>query len=75
MKQILGDIQSGKFADEWITEYQLRHAALPRAAEGSRASPDRRGRRASCAALMPWLGVESPRRQVEELTAGMRIAA
>ena len=35
MKQILADIQSGKFADEWMDGVPSAAAALPRAAQGS----------------------------------------
>ena len=41
MKQILADIQSGKFANEWINEYRAGLTALPRDAQGRRASSGR----------------------------------
>ncbi len=54
MKQILGEIQSGKFADEWITEYKC---GLPHfhelQKEGENHSIEKVG--AKLRALMPWL--------------------
>ncbi len=55
MKEILGEIQSGKFAEEWITEYKC---GLPRfrelRREGEHHDIERVG--AKLRALMPWLG-------------------
>ena len=45
MKKILADIQSGKFAKEWMDGAPRRPAPLPRAAQRSRDAPGRRGRR------------------------------
>jgi ketol-acid reductoisomerase len=54
MKQILSEIQSGKFADEWITEYKC---GLPHfhelQKEGENHSIEKVG--AKLRALMPWL--------------------
>ncbi|MBI5505671.1 MAG: ketol-acid reductoisomerase [Deltaproteobacteria bacterium] len=53
MKEILGEIQSGKFADEWITEYRcgLPHFRELRK-EGENHPVEKVG--ASLRALMPW---------------------
>ena len=57
MKQILADIQSGKFANEWIAEYR---AGLPNfkrmRAEGEKHPIEEVGRRLR--AFMPWLASE-----------------
>ena len=54
MKQVLAEIQSGKFADEWITEYKC---GLPHfrelQKEGENHSIEKVG--AKLRALMPWL--------------------
>ncbi len=57
MKKILGDIQSGKFADEWITEYQcgMPHFKELRK-EGANHEVEKVGARLR--ALMPWLASE-----------------
>jgi ketol-acid reductoisomerase len=49
MKKILADIQSGKFADEWITEYRFRELRR----EGENHQAEVVG--AKLRALMPWL--------------------
>src|ERR1700723_1485045 len=55
MKQILGDIQSGKFANEWINEYR---AGLPHfrelRKEGEHHPVEEVGRKLR--SFMPWLG-------------------
>ncbi|HSR57282.1 MAG TPA: ketol-acid reductoisomerase [Candidatus Binataceae bacterium] len=57
MKQILADIQSGKFANEWIAEYR---AGLPNfkrmRAEGEKHPIEEVGRKLR--AFMPWLASE-----------------
>jgi len=57
MKKILADIQSGKFANEWITEYR---AGLPHfrelRAEGARHPVEEVGKKLR--AYMPWLASE-----------------
>jgi len=55
MKQILGEIQSGKFADEWITEYRcgMPHFRELRQ-EGAHHPIEEVG--AKLRKLMPWLG-------------------
>jgi ketol-acid reductoisomerase len=57
MKQILADIQSGKFANEWIAEYR---AGLPNfkrmRSEGERHPIEEVGRKLR--AFMPWLASE-----------------
>jgi len=57
MKKILADIQSGKFANEWITEYR---AGLPHfrelRAEGARHPVEEVGKKLR--AFMPWLASE-----------------
>jgi ketol-acid reductoisomerase len=57
MKQILADIQSGKFANEWITEYQcgMPHFKELRK-EGANHEIEKVGARLR--ALMPWLASE-----------------
>ncbi len=50
MKKILADIQSGKFADEWITEYRCGMPHFRELRKEAENHPDRGGRRASCAA-------------------------
>jgi ketol-acid reductoisomerase len=57
MKKILADIQSGKFADEWITEYQcgMPHFKELRK-EGANHEVEKVGARLR--ALMPWLASE-----------------
>jgi ketol-acid reductoisomerase len=57
MKKILADIQSGKFAEEWITEYQcgMPHFRELRKEAGNH-SVERVGE--SLRALMPWLASE-----------------
>ena len=45
MQKILGEIQSGKFAQEWILENQAGPARVQRAAPQVGRAPDRRGRR------------------------------
>ena len=45
MKKILGDIQSGKFADEWITEYQCGMPHFKELRKEARQPRDRKGRR------------------------------
>ena len=57
MKQILADIQSGKFADEWITEYQcvMPHFKELRK-EGANHEIEKVGARLR--GLMPWLASE-----------------
>ena len=54
MKQILSEIQSGKFADEWITEYKcgLPHFKELRK-EGGNHAIEKVGERLR--GLMPWL--------------------
>jgi ketol-acid reductoisomerase len=57
MKELLADIQSGKFANEWITEYR---AGLPHfrelRAEGARHPVEEVGKKLR--AFMPWLASE-----------------
>jgi ketol-acid reductoisomerase len=57
MQQILGDIQSGKFAEEWITEYQcgMPHFNELRKEAGNHPI-ERVG--AKLRAMMPWLASE-----------------
>jgi ketol-acid reductoisomerase len=57
MKAILADIQSGKFADEWITEYRcgLPHFRELRK-EGAKHPVEEVG--AKLRGLMPWLASE-----------------
>ena len=45
MKKILDEIQSGKFAEEWIAESDSGRANVQRAARGRAGAPDREGRR------------------------------
>jgi len=55
MKRILGDIQSGKFADEWITEYRCGSPHFRELRQEAEHHPiEKVG--ASLRALMPWLG-------------------
>jgi ketol-acid reductoisomerase len=54
MKKILGDIQSGKFADEWITEYQCGMPHFRELRKEAEHHPiEKVG--ASLRELMPWL--------------------
>ncbi len=57
MKQVLGDIQSGKFADEWITEYQcgMPHFRELRKEAGNHPI-EKVGEKLR--AMMPWLASE-----------------
>jgi ketol-acid reductoisomerase len=57
MKRILGDIQSGKFADEWMTEYRC---GLPHFRELRREAEQHpiEGVGARLRGLMPWLQSE-----------------
>jgi ketol-acid reductoisomerase len=57
MKKILADIQSGKFADEWITEYQC---GMPHFKELRKESANHEIEKvgARLRALMPWLASE-----------------
>ena len=48
MKKILDEIQSGKFAEEWIAESEAGRRELQRAARGGQGPPDRGRRRAAC---------------------------
>ncbi len=50
MKRILGEIQDGTFAREWIAEDDAGRPQVRQVPRGGRAPPDRGGRRASCAA-------------------------
>ena len=68
MKDMLADIQSGKFANEWITEYRAGTAALPRAAQGSGEASARR-RRAQAARVHAVARQRPPGRQSQELNA------
>ncbi|MBI3304025.1 MAG: ketol-acid reductoisomerase, partial [Deltaproteobacteria bacterium] len=54
MKQLLADIQSGKFADEWITEYRV---GLPHFRELRREGENHQVEKvgARLRAMMPWL--------------------
>ena len=54
MKKILGDIQSGKFADEWITEYQC---GMPHFKELRKEAANHEIEKvgARLRGLMPWL--------------------
>jgi ketol-acid reductoisomerase len=54
MKKILADIQSGKFADEWITEYRV---GLPHFRELRREGENHAAEivGAKLRAMMPWL--------------------
>jgi ketol-acid reductoisomerase len=55
MKQILAEIQSGKFADEWITEYQCGQPHFRELRKEAEHHPiEKVG--ATLRALMPWLG-------------------
>ena len=72
MKKILADIQSRQVRRRVDDRVPLRPAALPRAAQGSGEAPDRGGRRASCAALMPWLGSNRLVDRVAQLGVGSR---
>jgi ketol-acid reductoisomerase len=55
MKQILSDIQSGKFAEEWITEYQCGSPHFRELRKEAEHHPiEKVG--ASLRGLMPWLG-------------------
>jgi len=55
MKQILAEIQSGKFADEWVTEYQCGSPHFRELRKEAEHHPiEKVG--ASLRALMPWLG-------------------
>lgn len=55
MKQILGEIQSGKFADEWITEHKCGQPHFRELRKEAEHHPiEKVG--ASLRALMPWLG-------------------
>ncbi len=55
MKQILADIQSGRFADEWITEYRCGSPYFRELRTEAEHRPiERVG--ASLRALIPWLG-------------------
>ena len=47
MQRILDEIQSGKFAEEWIAENAWRPEALPRAARRARSTRSRRSARSS----------------------------
>ncbi len=67
MKQILADIQSGKFANEWISRVSRGAAALPRDAQGRRASSGR-GSRQKAALLHAVAGERSVGGQGTELT-------
>jgi ketol-acid reductoisomerase len=54
MKELLADIQSGKFADEWITEYRV---GLPHFRELRKEGADHQVEKVGAAlrAMMPWL--------------------
>ena len=55
MKQILGEIQSGKFADEWITEHKCGQPHFRELRKEAEHHPiEKVG--ATLRALMPWLG-------------------
>ena len=54
MKKILGEIQSGEFAREWIAENKRRPGELPAHARGAGRAPRSRPRARSCAAR--WTG-------------------
>ena len=57
MKQILADIQSGKFAKEWIAEYHAGMSNFKRLrGEGEKHPVEQVGR--ELRSFMPWLGSE-----------------
>ena len=55
MKKILGEIQSGKFAEEWIAECESGRPNFHAAGGRGQRPPDREGRQASSARMMPWI--------------------
>ena len=74
MKKILADIQSGKFADEWITEYQCGMPHFRELRKEAGEPSDRKGRRQAA-----WhdalAGVRASGRQVKELRrAALRVS-
>ena len=68
MKDLLADIQSGKFANEWIAEYR---AGLPHFRELRKEAEKHQledvGRKLR--SFMPWLAQRPPGRQSQELSA------
>ena len=55
MKRILGEIQSGHFAEEWILESKAGKPAFNALTRAGEEHPHRGGRPGGCAKLMPWL--------------------
>ena len=68
MKKILEEIQSGKFAKEWIAESESGRQQLQRAARGRAASTRSKRSAADCAAMMPFLG--AGRQKVADVSGG-----
>ena len=68
MKKILKEIQSGKFAKEWVAESESGRENFNAAAQGGADAPDRGGRRRSCAAMMPFLG--AGKQKVADVSGG-----
>ena len=62
MREVLTEIQDGRFAREWIAEYEAGNANY-KAHEAGRPGPSDRSRSArSCARKMPWLAADAAQR-------------
>ena len=72
MKKILGEIQTGEFAEEWIAENEAGRAELQRAARGRAEHPiEKVG--AELRAMMPWIAAGKQR--VQDVSGVRRKAA
>ena len=68
MKKILGEIQSGEFAKEWIAENENGRPELQQDARRRRRSTRSRRSAPSCAAMMPWIAAGKQR--VQDVSGG-----
>ena len=59
---------SGAFAEEWVAESEAGRASFNALREAGRGAPDRAGRRASCAAMMPW--ISAGKQKVSDASGG-----
>ena len=54
MKRVLADIQSGRFARDWVLENKVGQATFKAMRKQSRSTRSRRSA-PSCARMMPWI--------------------
>ena len=68
MRKILGEIQSGEFAEEWIAESRGRPRELPRAAQRPVAKHPIEKVGAELRAMMPW--ISAGKQSVQDVSGG-----